>query len=156
MYLCVVLSTLHLFVQATTVSGSHKEIDNNEALSSSLKSAEAPYPQQDEGAALVSLSSSAETDDLDKKEQRRAAGGDSSSTSSSGLSSADSTRCSTRGSDVASQPDDDEEEIFEDANSFPLDGIYVCVRVYACTCVHTCMHACVGVHTNAYSMLRVM
>ena len=123
-------------------SGGHKEIDNNEALSSSLKSAEATYPQQDEGVALVSLSSSVENDErdeLDKKEQRRAAGGDSCSTSSSGLSSADSTRCSTRGSDVASQPDDDEEEIFEDANSFPLDGIVcsVCIHTYAHTSAET-------------------
>ena len=125
-----------------SVSGGLKEIDNNEALSSSLKSAEATYPQQDEGAALASLSSSVEIDDrdeLDKKEQRRAAGGDSSSTSSSGLSSADSTRCSTRGSDVASQPDDDEEELFEDASSFPLDGMY---------------SVCMGVHMHMYVPAR--
>ena len=78
----------------------------------------------DEVALLTSLSSLAETDAggiLEKKAHTRAEAD--SSSSSSGLSSVGSTRSSTQSSDIASQPDEDEEEIFEDASSVLADGM---------------------------------
>ena len=74
----------------------------------------------DEVALLTSLSSLAETDGsdiLEKKEHTRAE-------ADSTCSSSSSTRSSTQCSDIASQPDEDEEEIFEDASSVLADGMF--------------------------------
>ena len=74
----------------------------------------------DEVALLTSLSSLAETDGsdiLEKKEHTRAE-------AESSCSSSSSTRSSTQCSDIASQPDEDEEEIFEDASSVLADGMH--------------------------------
>ena len=121
-----------------------KEVDNGLLLSTSKSTAKLEG-NVDEAALLTSLSSLAETDAndiLEKKEHRRAEA-DSSSSSSS-------TRSSTQCSDIASQPDEDEEEIFEDASSVLADGTYgsrTDCYTYMCVLTHTHTHT----HTHAHA-----
>ena len=126
-----------------------KELDNNKVLLSTSKpivkdGAKFCQPEGSVGgdALLTSFSSLTETNNgniLAKKEQERAEAD--SSSSSSGSSS---TRSSTQNSDIASQPDEDEEEIFEDASSVLVDGMgenVVCIYgVDAGTCIHSDLH----------------
>ena len=108
----------------------------------------------DKVTLLTSLSSLAETtasDILEKKVHARAEA-DSSSSSCSGLSSVGSTRSSAHSSDVASQLDEDEEEIFEDASSVLPDGMGQPDK-HMDTHKHTCIH--MQLHTYAPSRARI-
>jgi len=135
-----------------------KELDNKVLLSTSkpIAKGDAKFcrPEGSVGGdtLLTSFSSLTETntsDILAKKEHERAEAD--SSSSSSGSSS---TRSSTQNSDIASQPDEDEEEIFEDASSVLADGMGEIVMCIYCVDglaqLHTQTHAYINTCTDKH------